>query len=211
MKKVIGMVLLFIIIGSIFVVWFANFRIDYAARDRVYDNVDTIPYRKVGLLLGTSKKLRRNTMNPYFKYRIDAAVELFNAGKVSYIVVSGDNSRVSYNEPKDMQESLMERGIPKDKIYLDYAGFRTLDSVVRMNKIFGQDSFTVIFQPFHNKRAIFLGKAKGLAIIGYNANDVVGEKGLKTNIREVFARVKVFLDLIFGKEPKFLGESIEIK
>lgn len=211
MIKKISVILLICILLIAFFTWFANFRINQASEDRVYDDVNKISYRKVGLLLGASKMLANGRENLYFTYRIQAAVELYNAGKISFIIVSGDNSRHSYNEPLDMQTALMENGIPEEKIYLDYAGFRTLDSVVRMNKIFGQTSCTVISQEFHNKRAIFIAESKDIDMIGYNAKDVKGKSSYKTNIREVFARVKVFLDLLIDKDPKFLGDPIEIK
>lgn len=127
------------------------------------------------------------------------------------VVISGDNSRKGYNEPEDMKSELMLRGIPEDKIYLDYAGFRTLDSVVRMEKIFGQKSFTIISQKFHNQRAIYIAHAKGLQVVGYNAEDVNAYSGFKTQLREKFARVKLFLDLWTGKNPKFLGEPVIIQ
>jgi len=210
MKK-IGIVLSVILLIIIFLILLANCKIEMNAENKVYDDIKKIPYRKVGLLLGTSKYLANRQENPYFTYRINAAVALFNVGKIDFILVSGDNRHVSYNEPRDMKKALIKRGVPAEKIYLDYAGFRTLDSVVRTDKIFGQRSFTVISQKFHNKRAIYIGESNGLNLIGYNAKDVTGEQSLKTNVRETFARVKVFLDILTGKKPKFLGDSISIE
>ena len=109
-----------------------------------------------------------------------------------------------------MKNELIKKGIPENRIFLDFAGFRTLDSVVRSNKVFGQKSITIISQKFHNERAIYLAEKHGLKAIGFNAEEVVGRSGIKTKIREYFARVKVFVDLLFNVEPKFLGESIEI-
>jgi SanA protein len=143
--------------------------------------------------------------------RIRAAAELYHAGKIDYILISGDNRYDYYNEPQMMQDDLIELGVPKEKIFLDYAGFRTLDSVVRAKKVFGLKSFTVISQRFHNERALFIAQNHGLHAVGYNAKDVSKNYGFKTNLREKFARVKVVLDLMTGKEPKFLGEQIEIK
>ncbi len=213
MKKFIkrtGVILLIVAVLSVFFVWFANYRVESTTTDKVYNDIDKVPYNKVGMLLGSSKYLRGGTINPYFENRIIAAAELYKAGKISYIVVSGDNSRDSYNEPEDMRNALITQGIPDDKIYSDYAGFRTLDSVVRMNKIFGQSSFTSISQEFHNKRAIYIADDYEFSVVGYNAKDVSGSLGFKTNVREALARVKVFIDLFTGKNPKFLGEPIEI-
>ncbi len=200
-----GVVLVFAVIVC------ANYAVRHTAKAFIYQNIDSIPQNKAGLLLGTSKLLRSGLPNQYFQNRIQATVDLYKAGKIEVVVISGDNSREGYNEPEDMKSELMLRGIPEDKIYLDYAGFRTLDSVVRMEKIFGQKSFTIISQKFHNQRAIYIAHAKGLQAVGYNAEDVNAYSGFKTQLREKFARVKLFLDLWTGKNPKFLGESVIIQ
>jgi len=177
----------------------------------IFNDVNEIPHNKVGLLLGTSKYVRSGQINQYFAYRIAAAVSLYKAQKIDFIVVSGDNKTKSYNEPLDMKNELMKYGIPEEKIFLDYAGFRTYDSVIRMNKIFGQTNFTIISQEFHNQRAVYIARYKKLNAIGFNAKDVSAYFGFKTQVREKFARVKVFLDLWTNKNPKFLGDTIEIE
>ena len=198
------------LIAIIAIILLADITISQSNKSRLYDDVSAIPENKVGLVLGTSKHIGNN-INYYFKYRIDAVSELYKAGKIKYIVVSGDNSRKSYNEPLDMKNDLVAKGIPENVIYLDYAGFRTLDSVVRINKIFGQQQFTIVSQKFHNERAVYIAQYYGLNTYAYNAKDVNSRAGFKTNVREKFARVKVFIDIFTGKEPKFLGEEIEIK
>ena len=177
---------------------------------QIYSEVITIPQNNVGLLLGTSPKLKNGNNNLYFDYRILAAIELYKAGKIKYILISGDNRREDYNEPEEMKKALMQKGIPEKSIYLDYAGFRTLDSVVRAKEVFGQNRLTIISQRFHNERAIYLAEKNGINAIGYNAKDVNAYSGLKTNIRELFARVKMFIDLATDKQPHFLGEKIII-
>ncbi len=185
--------------------------VEKSASDKVFNSTKEIPHNKVGLFLGTGKILSNGRINLYYKYRIEAAVKLFKAGKVDFILVSGDNSTKNYDEPSTIKEDLIKKGIPSSKIYLDYAGFRTLDSVVRCKEIFGQSSITVISQQFHNERAIYIAKRKDINAIGFNAKDVNVNYGFKTRLRERFARVKMVLDLIIGKKPKFLGEKIEIK
>ena len=177
----------------------------------MYSDTDSIPENNVGLLLGTSKFMRNGNSNQYFENRISATIQLYKAGKIKNVVISGDNSKKDYNEPEDMKNELIKRGIPEDRIYLDFAGFRTYDSVFRMKEIFGQDRFTIISQEFHNQRAVYIASALKLNAIGFNAKDVNAYNGFKTKIREKFARVKMFIDLIFEKKPKFLGDKIEIK
>lgn len=190
---------------------YANWKVPNDTEAYLYNNLDDIPYQKVGLVLGAAKTLGGGYLNPYFDYRIKAAKELYDADKVDFFVVSGDNGHESYNEPEDMRNALVELGVPDSVIYLDYAGFRTLDSVIRMKEIFGQDSFTVISQQFHNERAIYLAQSYGLSAYGYNARDVsLGRFGYKTLVREKFARVKMFIDILLNKQPRFLGEAVEI-
>lgn len=181
------------------------------ATGKCYDDVNLISHNKVGLLLGTSPKLKSGRNNVYFDYRISTTVELYNAGKIDYVLVSGDNRKATYNEPEEMQKALMAQGIPEDRIILDFAGFRTLDSVVRANKVFGQNSFTIISQKFHNERALYLCRHYGIYAIAMNARDASAFWGLKTQVREKLARVKLFVDFLVGKQPRFLGEKIEIK
>jgi len=213
-KRIKGIVVIFT--AMLFIIFimllFANWKIPNDTRKFVFNNADSIPKQKVALVLGTAKYIRGGYPNPYFNNRIKAAKELYDAGKIKAIVVSGDNSRKTYNEPEDMREALVALGVPDSIIYLDYAGFRTLDSVVRMNKIFGQESFIVVSQKFHNERAIFLAQYEGLTAYGYNAKDVaLGRVSYKTVVREKFARVKVFLDMILDKQPKYLGDPVKIE
>lgn len=190
---------------------YANYRVNSETANSVYSNVSMIPHNNVGLLLGTSKYLGSGQLNLYFKYRIDAAEALFKYRKIDKIVISGDNSRKDYNEPQDMKDELIKRGIPEENIYLDFAGFRTYDSVYRMKEIFGQSKFTIISQDWHNQRAIYTANALELEAIGFNANDVSLNNGFMTKLREKFARVKTLLDIAFSKKPKFLGEKIIIE
>jgi SanA protein len=199
-----------LIISFLFIL-IANNSINHKTANRTYSNVYSIPYNKVGLLLGTSKYLKSGKLNLYFEYRILATVLLYKSGKIEYVIISGDNSRKNYNEPQDMKDELIKRGIPEHKIFLDYAGFRTFDSVYRMKEIFGQKSFTIISQEFHNQRAIFIAHSLHLDAIGFNAKDVDVYNGFKTKLREKFARVKTILDLLFENKPKFLGEKIIIE
>lgn len=203
-----GIILFFILMALVLV---PNFLINKFSRNKTFSSPKDIAYNKVGLLLGTSNKLTDGSKNLFYQYRIDAAVQLFNSGKISFILVSGDNSTPYYNEPITIKKDLVAKGIPEDRIFLDYAGFRTLDSVVRAAEIFGQESITVISQKFHNQRAIYIADIFGIKAVGFNAKDVKLEASVKVRVREYFARTKVFLDWLFGVEPKFSGEPIKIE
>lgn len=213
MKKIIKntfkIFLLLIVAGIIFIA-FANYSIKKQSAAFVSYTIADVPATKTALLLGTSKTLSNGMPNAYFYNRIQATVDLYKSGKIQYVIVSGDNSRKDYNEPEDMQLTLMKYGIPQDKIFMDFAGFRTLDSVVRAKEIFGQKKLVIISQKFHNERAVFLARKNGMEAYGYNAPDVNKYAGLKTNIREYIAKAKAYWDLLFGVEPKFGGDRILI-
>ncbi|WP_417786190.1 SanA/YdcF family protein [Tenacibaculum sp.] len=209
-KKVAILFLLscLLIIVSIYV---SNKVIINKAEGKLFNSIENIPKNKVGLLLGTVKYLSDGRVNLYYQFRLSAAVELYKAEKIDFILVSGDNGSEGYDEPTDFKNDLIEAGIPEDKIFLDYAGFRTLDSVVRVKDVFGQTSVTIISQQFHNERALYLANHFDIEAIGYNARGVSGKKAIKVQLREYLARVKVFVDILLNVSPKFLGEPVEIK
>lgn len=185
--------------------------VEIVSKGKTFASTIRIPKNKVGLLLGTSPvSSYTKKANPYYYYRIDAAVKLYKSGKIDRILISGDNSTKTYSEPDMMKNDLVKRGVPSNHIYLDFAGFRTLDSVVRAKKVFKLNEFTIISQEFHNERAICLAQWYGIKAIGYNARDISKRKGIMVQIREIFARVKLVLDMIVNKQPRFLGDTIEI-
>lgn len=208
-KKIKAFTLLICI--TLLVIVVSNYSIESYASDKTFSAVSDIQKNKVGLVLGTSKLLQNGHVNLYFTYRIEATVALYKENKIDFVLVSGDNSTKIYDEPTDFKEELIKRGIPEHKIFLDYAGFRTLDSVIRAKEIFGQDEITIISQEFHNERAIYLAGKNDIKAVGFNAQDVSRRYGLKVQLREYLARTKVFFDILFGVKPKFLGEKIEIK
>lgn len=210
MKKPIRYALIIFVLLLGFIL-FSNYWVKKQSATFLYESIDKIPKNKTGLVLGTVKNLANGNTNPYFQFRINAAVKLYKAGKINKIIVSGDNHRADYNEPEDMQKALIQQGIPKNNIYLDFAGFRTFDSVLRSKAIFQQDEITIISQKFHNQRAVYIAQQKGIKAIAFNAKDVGNQFGFKTKLREIFAKVKVIIDLhLINKKPKFLGEPIPI-
>ena len=194
---------------ALLICW-ANYKINSFSEQYIFNTTDTLPECKTAVLLGTSKFMRNGTKNYFFYNRIKAAETLLKSGKAKYIIISGDNSLSYYNEPEDMKKELMKAGIPDSVIYLDYAGFRTFDSMIRAKEVFGQTKFIVVSQQFHNERAVFIARKYGIEAYGYNAEDVDAYSGFKTKVRELFARVKVFVDVYTNKKPKFLGEKINI-
>ena len=194
----------------ILVLAIANYRVVQRAQGKIFSSLEQIPDHKVALVLGTSKLLASGNENPYFIYRIHAASALYHANKVQFLVVSGDNRRDDYNEPEDMKAALVTAGVPTEHIFLDYAGLRTLDSIIRMHKIFGQEQFIIVSQHFHNERAIVIAEYHGLKAVGFDAQDLSLTLGLKTQIREKFARLLMWFDLLLNRQPKHLGAPVNI-
>lgn len=209
--KITKKISIYFFIFCVFVVIISNFIVNNNAKNKVFSSTINIPKNKVGLLLGTSKILEGGVKSSFFTYRVEATIELYNAKKIDFIVISSSYETQHNDNPQDFKNELLKNGVPENKIYLDYGGHRTLNSVFRIKEVFGQSSVTMISQEFHNERAIYLAEHFGITAIGFNAKDVTNRLGLKTQIREYFARVKLFVDLVFDLKPNFVNEKIEIK
>ena len=174
------------------------------AKGRAFDEIDSIKPASYGLLLGTTPQTRiGNRENLFFRYRIQAAAELYKAGKIEKILISGDeNSLDGVNEPECMRDSLVARGVPDSVIILDGKGFRTIYSIINAREVFGLKSFTIISQQFHNERALYQAEHLGLDIDNiqaYNATSPKSKWAMITYIREYLARVKMFGEEIINK------------
>lgn len=172
----------------------------------IYDDWSLLPDNEVGLVLGTSSYTRGGAPNPQFYGRINAAAQLYQLGKIKRIIVSGANPDSTYNEPRAMRRELVKKGVPPNAIYMDFAGFRTFDSVARAQVVFGLDKVTIITQRYHAYRAVFVAKKLHMQAYAYAApSDDIGTF-TRTMVREVLARVRVVLDIyVLHTEPKFLG------
>ncbi len=197
-------------VGAVAVVG-SNLWVVGTTQGRVYSSVSAVPEREVGLLLGTGKTTRSGNPNPHFVHRVQAAAELYHAGKIKRLLVSGDNHVAGYDEPTDMKGALVAAGVPASAITLDYAGFRTLDSVARARKVFGLSRLTVISERFHNYRALFIARRYGIDAVAYCAEEVGLRYSVKVTVREYLARLKAVADLyVLRTRPRFLGEPVPI-
>lgn len=186
----------------------ADFLVGLHGEGRIYSRVEDIPARDAALILGTSKYVAQGRLNKFYTERIQAAFDLFAAGKVRGIVVSGDNSTMSYNEPQKMKEDLVEMGIPSEYVTCDYAGRRTLDSVIRMKEVFGLDRYVIVSQEFHLSRALYLSDAQGHDALGFATG---AREGFQLRLREMFARAMAFLDVtLLSRGAYFLGDRVEV-
>jgi SanA protein len=188
---------------------YANGTAIWASRGRIFSDVSEVPVTKVGLVFGTTDRVNGRE-NLYFRYRIEAAAKVWKAGKVDMLIVSG-SSAPYYNEPEKMRQALIGRGIPADRIAADERGVRTLDSVLRVKEAIRGGSILFISQRFQIERAIYLAKAHGMDAYGFDAEDVDAHAGLKTKLREVGARVKMWLDVNFlNTRPQYDEGKVEL-
>lgn len=184
--------------------------VEGTASQAIFSSLEKAPSVDAALVLGTAKFITPGRPNRYYKTRIESAAALFKSGKVRAIVVSGDNSTTRYNEPQRMKEDLVEMGVPAEYITCDYAGFRTLDSVVRMKEVFGISRYAIVSQEFHVARALYIARAYGQDPVGFAAEGE-DEWSLKVRLREVVARAVAILDVnLFKRAPRFLGEPVKV-
>ena len=170
--------------------WVINSTDAYLYRDSAL-----MPDNEVGLVLGCSSYTSGGKPNPQFYGRIEAAAQLYRQGKVKRLILSGANPDSRYNEPKRMQEALIELGVPLEALTLDFAGDRTFDSVIRAQQVSGLQRVTLITQKYHAYRALFVARKTGLQAVAYAAPVEDGGEGFRHPPREVLARVLAVMDL----------------
>ncbi|HLL95672.1 MAG TPA: ElyC/SanA/YdcF family protein [Spirosoma sp.] len=184
-----------LVFAGAMVVLVCNWWVVRTTEGQIYFDMHKLPANDVGLVLGTSKFVRSGKENLFFRYRMEATARLWKEGKVKYLILSGNNDSEYYNEPADMQRALVKLGVPVSVMTLDYAGYRTFDSVVRCKDVFNQDKITIISQHFHNARALYIGNHEGIEAVAFAAQDVPDGYSLRTLVREYLARPYALLDV----------------
>lgn len=164
-------------------------------KDQMFSSLEELSYNEVGLVLGTSNKNKNGSENKFFAGRMATTAKLLKNGKIDRVIVSGDNRTKYYNEPLMMKNALVKLGVPKDKIEMDTAGFRTIESIKNAEKVFGLKQFTIITQEFHGYRALFISNHFNLKTQVMSTNRLPLKDSGNVRIREFFARIKAFADL----------------
>jgi len=207
-RTVAAAVLAFALLVFLSNVWIVN-----STTNRVFADAKSLPNHRVALVLGTSNKTVSGKVNPYFARRMETAAKLYREGKIDHLILSGDNrSSKYYNEPHEMRKALIKLGVPAAAITLDRAGLRTLDSVVRCKEIFGQEKITIITQPFHSYRAVFISRYYGIDAVAMVATEPNVSYSFNVLLREYFARTKAVLDLyVLKTAPRYMGDKEVIK
>jgi SanA protein len=187
------------------IIWYSHHAVGSCTRF-CYKDIEHVPFRETALLPGAAKIVPSGKPNLYFSARVVTAAKLFHAGKIKHILISGDNSRKNYDEPTDMKNALLALAVPETAMTLDYAGFRTLDSVVRAKTVFKKNRFTVITQPGHAERAVYIARKHDIDAIAFYADEPIRYKWLveRNRKREKLAWAAAWLDVnILFRKPKF--------
>lgn len=194
------------IIASAGIPLLCDYHITSSATGRCHTDLNKIGDQPLALLLGTAREFN-GARNGFYTKRIEAAAALFKSGKVRGILASGDNGRSGYDEPSDMKADLVAAGVPEEFITLDYAGFRTRDSIVRAKKVFGQTNLIIVSQRFHAERALYIAQELGLGASAFVAADSASRaSNARVRIREILARTMAVADNLIDRQPKFLGK-----
>ncbi len=192
-----------LVFAGALVVLACNWWVVRTTEAQTYFSIRNLPANDVGLVLGTSKFVRTGKENLFFRYRMEATARLWKEGKIKYVILSGNNDSEYYNEPADMQRALVKLGVPTSVMTLDYAGYRTFDSVVRCKDVFNQEKITIISQNFHNARALYIGNHEGVEAVAFAAQDVPDGYSFRTLVREYLARPYALLDVhVLRPQPK---------
>jgi len=203
--------LLFLLLAGI--VTLANYWVLHSTRAAIVTDFARLSTNDIGLVLGTSRyNSDGHSDNPFFEGRMNTAAKLYREGKVRRLLVSGDNGHAGYDEPTWMRDALVARGVPYSAISLDYAGFRTLDSMARAKAVFGLQRFTIITDDFHQARSVFLARSLGLDVVGFPSEHVRYWRSKKVRTRELISRTVACLDVyLFHTKPRYYGPPIKIE
>lgn len=181
------------------------------ARGDAPSSVEDVPHAQAALVLGAEVK-PNGSPSAMLADRISAAAELYHAGRVDKLLLSGDHGRWAYDEVGTMRRLLLARGVPAEDLFTDHAGFDTWDSAQRARRVFGVRSIVVVTQRFHMARALYAAQRAGLRASGYPADRrSYGRVMARLHVRETIARVKVVADGLTGAAPRFLGPAVPIE
>jgi SanA protein len=212
MRVILGLVLLGGALALLFVVaaWLAERRLERFAAPYLAGDPAALPEVAVALVLGAAPIGPEGGPNRYLEYRLDAAAALWRAGKVKFLLASGDRRGAGYDEPTAMRAGLIARGVPAQAIYRDFAGVRTRDSVLRAHSVFGQQRLIIVSQGFHAARAVFLARREGVEAWGLQARDVDRAYSIFTELRRYPSALRAYYDVWFDTPPRHAGSAIAI-
>ena len=207
MKKYLKIALYLAIIGLVAIVS-VNYYVKSSTKKNIYYSIKKFPKNDVGIIFGAG--INGDQPSKYLKDRLDAGIALYKANRINKILLSGDNGRDEYDELTVMKNYCFKHGVDTTKIFIDYAGFDTYSTMYRAKHIFNIKKATLISQEYHLNRAIYIGQKLGIKSVGYSANngEYLGYKYV--TFREYGSIFKSFFDVLRNREPRFLGNPIDI-
>ena len=207
MKKYLKIALYLAIIGLVAIIS-VNYYVKSSTKKNIYYSIKKFPKNDVGIIFGAG--INGDQPSKYLKDRLDAGIALYKANRINKILLSGDNGRDEYDELTVMKNYCFNHGVDTTKIFIDYAGFDTYSTVYRAKHIFNIKKATLISQEYHLNRAIYIGQKLGIKSVGYSANngEYLGYKYV--TFREYGSIFKSFFDVLRNREPRFLGNPIDI-
>jgi len=204
---VVGLVFAVVFVSGLFV----SFYVKFAGSDCIVKDIGDLPFKADAvLILGAKVYPETGKMSDVLKDRVDTGFDVYSAGKVEKIIVSGDNGQEEYDEVNVMKNYLLEKGISSEDLFMDHAGFDTYDSVYRTKNIFGVDSLVIVTQEFHLPRALYISDALEIKSCGVIADRRKYRSAVRNDFREFLARYKAFFDVNLGTKSKYLGDKIDI-
>ena len=193
--KFVTRLILLAVVAIAGMIYVCDAKVVSASADRCFDSVDSLPDCETGVLLGTSIRGRYTDVNPYFRPRINGILDLYRAGKIKRIYITGDSASVDYNEPRWMADTLISEGIPAEVISLDFDGSHTLESARHAAKFTGGQPYIVVSQRFHNERFIYMARQQDIDVWGLNCGNFMHSNILqfRQRCREALSRVKAVM------------------
>ena len=194
-KKIVAGLILMSFVAIAGITYICNAKVVNASAERCFESIDSLPECETGVLLGTSIRGRYTEVNPYFRPRINGILDLYRAGKIKRIFITGDSASVDYNEPRWMADTLISEGIPAEVISLDFNGSHTLESAKHTAEFTRGQPYIVVSQRFHNERFIYIARQQGGDVWGLNCGNYMHSNilQLRQRCREALSRVKAVI------------------
>ena len=215
MKKriliIILVILMLVSVTGVLLVFGVNAYVKGSSRDYIITPEQAVALKDVDCIIVLGCLVKNNgEPSDMLSDRIQRGIELYNQGASPKIIMSGDHGTVEYDEVNTMKQIAVESGIPSSDVFMDHAGFSTYESIYRAKEIFGAEKIIIVTQEYHLYRALYIAEKLGIEAYGVNSDYNTYWGQIKRDIREILARCKDFVSMIFMPEPTYLGEKIPI-
>ena len=209
MKKIIKYLIILIVVG-ISIILSINFYVILSTKKQIVDLSNLKNKNDYDCIIVLGAGIWGDRPSPMLQDRLDEAIKLYEEGKAPKIIMSGDNGQEGYDEVNVMKDYAIEKGIPSEDIFMDHAGFSTYESIYRAKEIFQVKKAIIVTQKYHLYRALYIANKLDLDVIGVGADPRTYSGQTFREAREILARNKDFVQVIFKIKPTYLGETIPV-